>query len=181
MARDLNNLAWILKSSNRLAEAEPLLARVVRIFSRFQRLTGHEHPHYRDSTENYRQVLSDLRLAEPEIQARVKATSNGTDTLSPSVPKVERLLGPAKPTKEVFEALDKQYHAQHKPPIWFLPLKDPIAPHLDQLLGATKTVNEVLETLDRQYHDQGKPAIWFLPLNEPITPHLDELLGKPSK
>ena len=412
VARVLNNLAQLLQATNRMAEAEPLMARAFRIISRFQRSTGHEHPHLRLAMVNYRALLSRLKLSEPEIEARIKAANEGTDRLSPIVPEVERLLGPARsvadllaaldrqyreqskpavyflklneeiaphldellkpksdglnalgvtafrrgahadavgfyeaaielmaqepesasaklttrmnhaaalcelgaveqardelskllpaleklpatesllkgraryhltlcqwrvgdrtaaqrsaqesltaynsapkanpiapavrrnsedllaklkagepappraaidapaalesararyrarealtklplaeraaplldqilgpatPTKDVFEALDKQYHDQHKPPIWFLPLEDPIAPHLDQLLGPTKSVQEVLAALDRQYREEGKPAIWFLPLNEPITPHLDELLGKPSK
>ena len=407
----LNNLAQLLRTTNRLAEAEPLMARAVRVLSRFQRSTGHEHPHLRASIVNYRGLLTLQKLAEPEIAARIKAAREGTDKLSPIVPEVERLLGPAKPvadvlsfldrqykeqgkpavyslgpkepiaphldelllptgdglnalgvdafrggahadavvlyeaalelmadqpaqvparlrtrmnraaalrelglveqardelsrllpelekmpaadslmkgraryhlalcqwrlgeragaqksaeqslaayngapkaepvdpdirrqseellgalkdgkappplakidapaaidaaraqyqarealtklglnqaaaplldlilgpakpTKEVFDALDRQYREQGKPAVWFLPLTERIAPHLDQLLGPAKTVKEVLDALDRQYREQGKPAVWFLPLNEPITPHLDELLGKPS-
>ena len=65
---DLNNLASLLQATNRLAEAEPLMARAVRILSRFQRSTGHEHPNLRGGdVENYRQLLSELKLAEPEI------------------------------------------------------------------------------------------------------------------
>ena len=45
------------------------------------------------------------------------------------------MLGPAKSTKEVFEALDEQYRQQNKPRVWFLPLIEPSAPHLDELLG----------------------------------------------
>ena len=37
----------LLQATNRLAEAEPLMARAVRVFSRFQRSTGHEHPNLR--------------------------------------------------------------------------------------------------------------------------------------
>jgi hypothetical protein len=412
VARDLNNLALLLQATNRLAVAEPLMARAVRVFARIQRSTGHEHPHLRSVTLNYRQLLTVQERAEPEIAARIKAASEGTGKLAPIVPEVERLLGPAKPvadvlssldrqykeqgkpavyflgpkepivphldellrpdgdelaargvaafregayadavvfyeaalelmaeqptqvaarlrtrmnraaalrelglvgqardelsrllpelektpaadpltigraryhlalcqwrlgeraaaqksaeeslaaydgapkaepvdpgmrrqseelltalkdgksppplaaidapvaieaararyrarealtelglkqestplldrilgpakpTKEVFDALDRQYREQGKPPTWFLPLTEPIAPHLDQLLGPARTVKDVLDSLDRQYRQQGKPALWFLPLNEPITPHLDELLGKPSK
>ena len=177
----INNLASLLEATKRPALAEPLLARVVQILSQFQRSTGHEEPHLRIATESYRRVLAKLKITEPEIQRRIEAASKGTDKLSPIVPEVERLLGPAKSTTDVFQALDKKYHEQHKPPIWFLSLSEPIAPHIDQLLGPTKTVNEVLAALDRQYREEGKPAIWFLPLNEPITPHLDELLGKQSK
>ena len=91
---------------------------------------------------------------------------------------LDQVLGPARSTKEVFDALDRDYRKQGKPAVWFLPLKEPIAPHLDQLLGPAKPVKEVLESLDRQYRAQGKPAVWFLPLNKPIAAHLDELLGK---
>jgi hypothetical protein len=98
-----------------------------------------------------------------------------------AAPLLDQVLGTAKPTQEVFAALDKQYREQKKPAVWFLPLKEPMAPHLDQLLGPAKTVKEVLDSLDRQNRAQGKPAVWFLPLDEPISPHLDELLGKSSK
>ncbi|MEK6261429.1 MAG: tetratricopeptide repeat protein, partial [Planctomycetota bacterium] len=52
-----------------------------------------------------------------------------------AVPLLDQMLGPAPSTKEVFEALDRQYREQNKPEIWFLPLNKPIAPHLDELLG----------------------------------------------
>jgi hypothetical protein len=72
---------------------------------------------------------------------------------------VERLLGPAKAVREVLDSLDRQYRAQRKPAVWFLPLNEPIAPHLDQVLGPAKSVKEVLDGLDRQYRTQGKPAV----------------------
>ncbi len=97
-----------------------------------------------------------------------------------AAPLLDRMLGPARPTKDVLEALDRQYREKGKPPVWFLPLNEPIAPHIDQLLGPGKTIKDVLDSLDKRYREQGKPAVWFLPLNEPIAPHLDELLGKPS-
>jgi tetratricopeptide (TPR) repeat protein len=409
VARDLRNLALLLQATNRLSDAEPLIARTMCVFLRFQRSTGHEHPYLQDAVDTYRKVLIELKLAEPEIAARIKAAGGPTDKLSPIVPEVERLLGPsrtvadvlnsldrqykdqgklsihflkpsepiaprldellrpnadqlnaegnvafrrgahadaavlyeaaldvtatqpakalaelrarmnrasalrelgfiaqardelvrllpqldqdpavssgtkgraryhlalcqwrlgdpasaqrsveeslatydlapkanqadparrrqseellgdlkankappplaaidataaleaararyrarealtnlplnqqaaplldkmlgqARSTDEVFDALDRYYGEHGKPTVWLLPLKDPIAPHLDRLLGPTKPVNEVLESLDRQYRAQGNPAIWFLPLNEPIAPHLDELLGK---
>jgi tetratricopeptide (TPR) repeat protein len=48
---------------------------------------------------------------------------------------LDHLLGPAEPTRDVFERLDRQYREQNKPEIWFLPLTQPIAPSLDGLLG----------------------------------------------
>ncbi len=98
-----------------------------------------------------------------------------------AAPLLEQALGPARTTKEVFDAFDRNYRNQGKPAVWFLPLKEPIAPHLDQLLVPANPVKEVLESLDRQYRAQGKPAVWFLPLNKPIAAHLDELLGKRSR
>jgi hypothetical protein len=131
----LNNLAVLLRATNRLPEGEPLMRRVVRILARFQRLTGHEHPHFRDATENYRELLSLLKVAEPEIAARIKAAKEGSERLSPIVPDVERVLGPARPVADVLTALDHQYRQQGKPAVYFLKPKESIAPHLDELLG----------------------------------------------
>jgi hypothetical protein len=135
----------------------------------------------RKVVEDYDQLLTALKLAEPEIAKRIKAAREGTDKLPPIVSEVGRLIGPAKPVADVLTSLDRQYREQGKPGVYFLKPNEPIAPHLDQLLGPAKTVKEVLESLDRQYRAQGKPAVWFLPLNEPIAPHLDELLGKLSR
>ena len=52
-----------------------------------------------------------------------------------TAPLLDQVLGPARSTKEVFDALDHQYRAEGKPAVWFLPLNEPIAPHLDELLG----------------------------------------------
>jgi tetratricopeptide (TPR) repeat protein len=134
VARDLNNLAQLLQATNRMAEAEPLMARVVRICSQFQRSTGHEHSHLRSAVESYRQLLSILKLSEPEIAVRIKAAREGTDKLSPIVPEVERLLGPAKPVADVLTSLDRQYQKQGKPAVYFLKPNEPMAPHLDELL-----------------------------------------------
>ena len=78
VASDLNNLAGLLQATNRLAEAEPLMARAVRILSRFQRSTGHEHPHLRVvMSSNYRQLLAALKLAEPEIASADQGGEGG--------------------------------------------------------------------------------------------------------
>jgi tetratricopeptide (TPR) repeat protein len=134
VARDLNNLALLLQATNRRSEAEPLMARGVRILSRFQRSTGHEHPYLRRVVENYSQLLTELKLAEPEIARRIKTATEGTDKLPPIVPEVERLLGPAKPVADVLTSLDRQYREQGKPGVYFLKPGEPIAPHLDELL-----------------------------------------------
>ncbi|MGO9922484.1 MAG: tetratricopeptide repeat protein [Isosphaeraceae bacterium] len=128
-------------------------------------------------------VTIDAPAAIEAARARYRAREELTklELKQPAAPLLDRILGPAKPTKEVLDTLDRQYREQGKPAVWFLPLSERMAPHLDQLLGPAKTVKEVLDALDRQYREQRKPAVWFLPLNEPISPHLDELLGKPSK
>jgi tetratricopeptide (TPR) repeat protein len=134
VARDLNNLALLLQATNRLAESEPLIARAVRIFLRFQRSTGYEHPYTQAVTGYYRDLLTKQKLAEPEIAARIKGASEGTDKLSPIVPEVERLLGPGKPVADVLASLDRQYKKQGKPAVYFLEPGEPIAAHLDELL-----------------------------------------------
>ena len=134
VATNLYNLADLLQATNRITEAEPLMTRAVRVLSRFQRSTGHEHPHQQAVIIDYRQLLILQKLAEPEIAARIKAGSEGTDKLTPIVPEVERLLGPPKPVADVLSSLDRQYKEQGKPAVYFLGPKEPIAPHLDELL-----------------------------------------------
>ena len=137
VATALNNLAFLLMATNRLSEAEPLLARVVCVLARFQRSTGHEHPKMRVTLASYRQLLTDLKLAEPEFAQRIKAATERTDKLSLIVPDVERLLGPAKPVADVLTSLDRQYREQGKSAVYFLKPDEPIAPHLDDLLRPT--------------------------------------------
>ena len=55
-------------------------------------------------------------------------------------PLIDEILGPAKSTQEVFDALDRQYREDGKSEVWFLPLDKPIAPHLDELLGPPPSV-----------------------------------------
>jgi tetratricopeptide (TPR) repeat protein len=120
-----------------------------------------------------------LEAARARYRAREALTKLALN--QKAAPLLEKVLGPDRSTREVFDALDRYYREQKKPAVWLLPLKEPIAPHLDQLLGPARTVKEVLESLDRRYRTQGKPAAWFLPLDQPIAPHLDELLGKRSR
>jgi hypothetical protein len=134
VARDLNSLALLLQASNRLLEAEALMARAVSVLFRIQRSTGHEHPNLRVDVGNYRQLLAALKMPESESASKIKAASGGTDKLSPIVPEVERLLGPAKAARDVLASLDRQYREQGKPAVYFLKPGEPIAPHLDELL-----------------------------------------------
>lgn len=72
VARDLNNLALLLRATNRLSEAEPLYRRALGILFRFQRDTGHVHPHFDTASANYASLLSTTGLSEPEIDARIE-------------------------------------------------------------------------------------------------------------
>jgi len=71
VARDLNNLAQLLKATKRLTEAEPLSRRLLQIFAGFGRRTGHKHPHFRAALLNYIDLLRAMGMSEDEIQARV--------------------------------------------------------------------------------------------------------------
>jgi tetratricopeptide (TPR) repeat protein len=130
----LNNLGLLLQATNRLSKAEPLMARSVRIFFRFQRSTGHEHRYMRAALEYYRRLLTELKLAESEIAARIEAAREGTEKLSPIVPEVERLLGRARPVADVLTSLDRKNKEQGRPAVYFLKPGEPIAPLLDELL-----------------------------------------------
>src|SRR5262249_29877370 len=111
----LNNLAGLLQATNRPTPAQPPLARGVRILSRFERLTGHEHPDLRFVLKTYNGLLTKLNFVEPKIGARIKAAREGTDKLAPIVPELERILGPARPVTDVLTSLDRQYEEQKKP------------------------------------------------------------------
>jgi tetratricopeptide (TPR) repeat protein len=69
VARDLNNLASLLKATNRLAEAEPLSWRMVGIFLDFTCRTGHEHPHA--ALANYAGILEAMGRSEAQIQTQL--------------------------------------------------------------------------------------------------------------
>ncbi|MSP01419.1 MAG: tetratricopeptide repeat protein [Acetobacteraceae bacterium] len=71
VAAGLNNLALLLRATNRLAEAEPLMRRMVVIFLRFQRDTGHVHPHRDGAIGNYSVLLADLGRDAAAISAAI--------------------------------------------------------------------------------------------------------------
>ncbi|MEL7496512.1 MAG: tetratricopeptide repeat protein [Planctomycetota bacterium] len=124
-----------------------------------------------------REVDSDafLARARDKFDARIDLAKLSLD--KPVAPLLDRLLGKAKPTGDVLANLDRQYMAEGRPKVYFLPQNEPIAPHLNKLLGPADSTEKVFAKLDRQYRKQGKPDVWFLPDDEPIAPYLDELLG----
>ncbi len=68
VARDLNNLAQLLKATNRLAEAEPLMRRALLILVEFTRRIGREHPHLDVILGNYRGLLEALGKTPDQIR-----------------------------------------------------------------------------------------------------------------
>ena len=77
VATSLNNLAALLQATNRLADAEPLMRRMVQIFLAFGRRTGHEHPHMQSALGNCRQLLSAMPLTDDEIERRMRELGDG--------------------------------------------------------------------------------------------------------
>ena len=67
VAIDLNNLALLLQDTNRLAEAEPLMRRHLVIFLKFQRATGHSHPHRDAAIGHHKKLLSQIGQDETAI------------------------------------------------------------------------------------------------------------------
>jgi hypothetical protein len=72
VARDLNNIAILYKETNRLAEAEPLMKRVVEILIEFASRTGYPHPHLEGTIGNYADLLTRMGHSKDELVARLK-------------------------------------------------------------------------------------------------------------
>jgi tetratricopeptide (TPR) repeat protein len=72
VARDLHNLSLLLKETRRLKEAEPLSRRAAGILARS---LGPEHPISKITLDVYKSILSDMKLSEPEIQAKLRAVT----------------------------------------------------------------------------------------------------------
>ena len=71
----LNNLATLLHDTNRLKEAESLMRRSLNILDSFGRQTGHEHPYFQRTSENYQSIKRALESGEPKLSA-VPRSSN---------------------------------------------------------------------------------------------------------
>ena len=69
---DLNDLALLLRATNRLTEAEPLSQRAVEIVLKFRKATRHEHPHQRAFVGVYEGLLQAMALSVKEIRRRME-------------------------------------------------------------------------------------------------------------
>ena len=54
-----HNLATLLKNTNRIEEAEPLMQRSLDTFECFGRQTGHEHPYFQRANKSYQALQGD--------------------------------------------------------------------------------------------------------------------------
>jgi hypothetical protein len=77
VARGLNSLAGLLSATNRLPEVDPLYRQVLRIFAEFGHRTGHEHPHFRTTINNYAGLISAIGLCQNAIVACVRSAIEG--------------------------------------------------------------------------------------------------------
>jgi hypothetical protein len=68
----LNNLGLLLRVTNRLAAAEPLMRRHVSIFKHFNDSTGHEHLHWQEALANYSGLLQAMGLSQEEIAQQLQ-------------------------------------------------------------------------------------------------------------
>jgi hypothetical protein len=68
LLRDISLLSALLKASNRLAEAEPLMRRAFLICAILAR-KGLQHPSLNEAVENYFELLKCMGLSEREIRA----------------------------------------------------------------------------------------------------------------
>ena len=70
MARNLNNLAGLLRVTNRLADAEPLMRRSLKILIALKQ-QGYQHPNLEAGINNYIGFLHAQGLSEEAIQAKI--------------------------------------------------------------------------------------------------------------
>ena len=85
VAIDLNNLARLLQATNRLTEAEPLMRRHLVIFLKFQRDTGHPHPHRDVALGNYARLLDAMGHDEATIRARIESAAQEAEVIGTAV------------------------------------------------------------------------------------------------
>jgi len=114
----LNNLAQLLKATNRLAEAEPLMRRHLEIFLQFTHDTGHPHPHLRDAVNNYASLLQAMGNSDDNIKSMIRELGKRFDVdiseqtdeeLSPELRAViDQLMQDPSKAREIFEKLKQE-------------------------------------------------------------------------
>jgi hypothetical protein len=72
VAIDLNNLAAMLKATNRLSDAEPLSRRHLEILLQFTAATSHGHPHLNAAIAHYSELLEEMDRTPARIRAQLE-------------------------------------------------------------------------------------------------------------
>jgi hypothetical protein len=88
VAIDLNHLARLLLATDRVDEAERLMRRHVEIFLRFERRSGHPHPHLETAFANYADLLRTIGRSKSEITTSIDVlvAQYAGDTAPPTEP-----------------------------------------------------------------------------------------------
>jgi hypothetical protein len=85
MCPPFNNLAGLMVAGNRLGEAKPTMRRVVEIFAKFTRDTGHQHPHLQAASRNYAGLLQEMGRRPDQIRTMLNEIANRYGTSLPLV------------------------------------------------------------------------------------------------
>jgi tetratricopeptide (TPR) repeat protein len=75
VAISLSALGRLYYRTNLLAKAEPLTQRMVEIFLKFSKSTGHRHPHLNTGVASYAMLLSKMGHSPAEVQAQLDAVA----------------------------------------------------------------------------------------------------------
>jgi hypothetical protein len=78
-----NNLGGLLKATDRLVEAKPLIRRVLAILLDFERKTGHPHPHRDAALRNYGGLLTAMGKSEGEINTAIASLAGEDGSRGP--------------------------------------------------------------------------------------------------
>jgi hypothetical protein len=73
VALRLWNLAVLLRETERLPEALPLVSRAMRIYHHFSKQTGYEHPDWDNASWHYRAMLAASGQTEADVDSAVRA------------------------------------------------------------------------------------------------------------
>jgi tetratricopeptide (TPR) repeat protein len=71
VARDLNNLSALLQAINQFAEAEPLMRQALVILLKFTHTADHNHPELKKVFNNYRMLLTAMKLNADDVTVRL--------------------------------------------------------------------------------------------------------------
>jgi nephrocystin-3 len=169
VAIDLNNLAQLLKATNRLAEAEPLMRRALKIN---EQKYGKNHPTFATDLNNLALLLhatNRLAEAEPMYRRALKVSEFGLGSEHPNVATQLNNLGgllhdanrlaEAEPLMRRALRIDEQSYGENHPSV---------ATALNNLAQLLKTTNQLAEAeplmrralkIDEQCYGENNPCV----------------------